>query len=642
MRESFLDGHGARPYPTGHEAATTPHTNSYGTGAAVVPTASDQATDRNGPGASEEVRPGQSRQRLFPFWLKLTLATGPLVVVPFAILAPIVLNELSLHQRRTHREIRLLVARDVATGLTDRIRRAEDHLRSIGHLLLDPSLEPGESETLVTHRLSGTSEIDELTLFDPNGRVYLELRDERLERPEVPITLPRSLRDKARALGSTATWDPEHRSTHLRVVQALERPNDGSHAGYVSGLVPLGPLEDHLETLSIAHLPPQSGRIVVVDEQLRPVAASHPLPLPWAASLAEHPLFDGYDHQLLEQESRPAITTEYEGEEAMVGSIAPVPGLAWAVAVESPRSHVYATVETIRRLFLICAAAALFVALVVAFVLARHLSNPIAQLVAFTRRLAARNFASRVHVQTQDEFRTLGGALNDAAEELETSEMTIKKDAEIRSDLGRYLPADLVDRVMSREQDMDLGGRRFEVTILFADVVGFTELSRRLNPDEIVLLLNELFSLLTEIVFRNSGTVDKFIGDCVMAMWGAPVRDDAHADKALRTAEDMLRWVETANAGWSTRFGVDVRLAIGLHSGPAVVGNVGSKTRMEYTAIGDTVNVAAQLEAIARPNQVLTTEDTVRLVNDRFPFRRIGERTLGGKEEALVLYELGS
>ena len=425
------------------------------------------------------------------------------------------------------------------------------------------------------------------------AKPFLELRDEQVERGGFLEVLPHALRERAREKESTTYWEPEVRQSHLSVIQPLERPEDGEHAGYISGLLPLAPVHRDLESLAVAHLPPEHGRIVVVDEALRPVAASPTLPPRWSHSLAEHPLFDGYDHQLLEQTTRPAITTEYQGEEEMVGSIAPIPGLAWAVVVEAPRSHVYATVESIRRLFLYCAAIALFVALMVALMLARHLSNPIKQLVVFSRQLAARRFSSRVEVVTQDEFRTLGSALNHAAEELAASEAAIQKEAEIRGDLSRYLPTELVDRVMSREQDMDLGGRRFEVTILFADVVGFTELTRELDPDKVVQLLNELFSLLTEIVFRNSGTVDKFIGDCVMAIWGAPVSATDHAENALIAADEMLRWVATANAGWSERFGVDVRLAIGVHSGPSVIGNVGSTTRMEYTAVGDTVNVAA-------------------------------------------------
>ena len=167
----------------------------------------------------------------------------------------------------------------------------------------------------------------------------------------------------------------------------------------------------------------------------------------------------------------------------------------------------------------------------------------------------------------------------------------------IRTDLGRYIPGELVDQIVRRERDMGLGGTRREISVLFADVVGFTPMTEQLEPEHIVTILNELFTILTQIVFRHGGTVDKFLGDCVMALWGAPTEQSDHASRAVEAAEDMLSWLETGNERWQETFGVTIQLAIGVHCGTAVVGNIGSEKRMEYTAIGDVVNVAARLEA---------------------------------------------
>ncbi|MBL8948889.1 MAG: adenylate/guanylate cyclase domain-containing protein, partial [Myxococcales bacterium] len=191
-----------------------------------------------------------------------------------------------------------------------------------------------------------------------------------------------------------------------------------------------------------------------------------------------------------------------------------------------------------------------------------------------------------------------------------------------------------------REQDMALGGAKRELTVMFADVVSFTPLTEKLSPTEVVALLNELFTIVTEIVFRHGGTIDKFVGDCVMALWGVPTAQPDHAARALAAAEEILSWLEAGNLTWQRKYGVRVQLAIGINSGEAVVGNIGSERRMEYTAIGDVVNVAARLEAIARPQQVLLTEATRAMAGSGFRYAELGTRTVAGRAEPLVLFEL--
>jgi class 3 adenylate cyclase len=264
----------------------------------------------------------------------------------------------------------------------------------------------------------------------------------------------------------------------------------------------------------------------------------------------------------------------------------------------------------------------------------------VAALVTQADHLAHRRFDQRVAITSGDELELLGHALGNAASELAASEARIQREIAIRGDLGRYLPAEIVERVVSREQDMHLGGQRRAITVVFADVVGFTPLTERLAAEDTVKLLNELFSLLTEIVFRHGGTIDKFMGDSVMAIFGAPTDQPDHAARALSCAEDMLRFLDTGNAGWLERYGVRIELAIGVSSGECVVGNIGSERRMEYTAIGDVVNTAARLEAIARPNQILVAEATARAAGDGFELVDRGERELPGKKATVRLFEV--
>ena len=176
--------------------------------------------------------------------------------------------------------------------------------------------------------------------------------------------------------------------------------------------------------------------------------------------------------------------------------------------------------------------------------------------------------------------------------------------------------------------------------VLFADVANFTPLVENQAAEDVVIILNELFTILTEIIFRHNGTVDKFIGDCVMALWGAPNSQPTHAAMALSAAEEMIRWLEVGNDSWQKRFGVTINLAIGVHTGEAVVGNFGSESRMEYTAIGDVVNVAARLETRARPQQILLSNATRLAAGDDFEFVALGRHKLAGRKADIELYEV--
>jgi class 3 adenylate cyclase len=125
-----------------------------------------------------------------------------------------------------------------------------------------------------------------------------------------------------------------------------------------------------------------------------------------------------------------------------------------------------------------------------------------------------------------------------------------------------------------------------------------------------------------------------------MAIWGAPREQPNHADLAVAAADDMMRWLETGNATWKQRFGVTIQLAIGIHTGEAVVGNIGSERRMDYTAIGEMVNIAARLESIARPGQILTTSQTREAAGEVYDYLEVGEHRLSERGKPLMLYEV--
>lgn len=206
---------------------------------------------------------------------------------------------------------------------------------------------------------------------------------------------------------------------------------------------------------------------------------------------------------------------------------------------------------------------------------------------------------------------------------------------------GRYVAPQVVSQILKNgEEGLKLGGNRRELTVLFVDIRGFTPLSERAEPEEIVEILNEYLDLTANCIFRFEGTLDKFIGDAAMAIFNAPLLLEDHQMKAVQAAWAMKEGSVELERRLTERFGFSVKFGIGIHTGQAVFGNIGSKTRMDYTAIGDTVNTAARLESNAKPGQIVLSESVYAAVKDRIEASSLGEIQVKGKEQGIIIYEL--
>ena len=209
--------------------------------------------------------------------------------------------------------------------------------------------------------------------------------------------------------------------------------------------------------------------------------------------------------------------------------------------------------------------------------------------------------------------------------------------------IGRYVSKNLAQTLLKDPQKLQLGGEDKELTVLFSDIVNFTPLSEGLKADELVEILNEYFDEMSQVVFAYDGTLDKFIGDAIMAFWGAPVSDEKHAEKAVLAAIDMQKraallrkkWKQESN-GWPP-----IHLRIGISTGNVVVGNIGSKERFDYTIIGDSVNVGARIESINKQyrTNILLSQYTAEHLPDSIPLREIDSMAVKGKTEPITVFE---
>ncbi len=212
-----------------------------------------------------------------------------------------------------------------------------------------------------------------------------------------------------------------------------------------------------------------------------------------------------------------------------------------------------------------------------------------------------------------------------------------KQKKEIRSAFGQYVQPEFVEQLIAQPDLLKLGGQKKRLTVLFSDIAGFTSISEKKEPEELVSFLNEYLGAMTDIIFEHSGTVDKYIGDAVMAFWGAPIGQDNHAELACQSTLKMMKKVKELapqNTNIHSRFGIA--------TGDMIVGNIGSYNRFNYTVLGDTVNLAARLEAANKQfgSSTMISEQTYEGVKEHFYCRQLDLLVVKGKTEPVRVFEL--
>jgi len=211
----------------------------------------------------------------------------------------------------------------------------------------------------------------------------------------------------------------------------------------------------------------------------------------------------------------------------------------------------------------------------------------------------------------------------------------------LRDVFKKYVSEKVVDEILKDPESAGLGGKRQNVTVMFGDLRGFTPMAEKMDPKELVKFLNEYFTAMTEIIFKNGGSIDKYIGDAIMALFGAPIRHKDDTLHCVQAALEMQRELERLNRKWA-RAGLNVqfKLGIGINTGEMVVGNLGSPQYMNYTVIGDNVNLAARLESNAKPGQVLVSKAVHDVVESRVVDVKLPPLLVKGKTEPVSVYEV--
>jgi adenylate cyclase len=299
------------------------------------------------------------------------------------------------------------------------------------------------------------------------------------------------------------------------------------------------------------------------------------------------------------------------------------------VAVAVPESRFTGPIAAIGKQTLLVSLGLLLLSLPIVYGVAKLISRPLIQLTGAVDNIKA----FKLHLPVGIDSFIL--EIRDLASALETMRKSLQA-------FGSYVPRPLVERMITNDISPALGGDRRELTLLFSDIEGFTSLSEGMPPEELTSDITEYFKRVSQVVLRTNGTVDKYIGDAVMAFWNAPVRNAQHAHDACLAALRCRSALRIFNRGRAERGRPEFKTRIGIHTGEAVVGNIGSADRMAYTAIGASVNLASRLEGLNKylGSSILVSETTRRRAGDEFVFRFAGRVVAKGTSSGGAVHEL--
>jgi adenylate cyclase len=334
-----------------------------------------------------------------------------------------------------------------------------------------------------------------------------------------------------------------------------------------------------------------------------------------------------------------------------VAQIAPFEAFGWYILVTEQQDAFYQTINQMYLQTVVILSVSSALALVLLLVFSYLVTQPLKNVVGAMREIISTNdLSKRVEVLYKDETGELGHTFNLMTGELDKANDLVKgyalqavvaqhKEQKIRNIFQKYVPKAVIDQFFASPEQMLVGEDRI-LALLFSDIRGFTTISEKMLPNEVVDSLNAYFSLMVDIIMRNHGVVDKYMGDAIMAFYGAPERTRHEAAEAVRSAFEMTDSLNDFNRWQSEKGRPGFRIGIGINYGVVTVGNIGSEKKMDYTVIGDMVNLGSRLEGLTKvyDQPLIISESVAKKVQDQYPCRLIDRVIVKGKTAGIGIY----
>jgi adenylate cyclase len=246
------------------------------------------------------------------------------------------------------------------------------------------------------------------------------------------------------------------------------------------------------------------------------------------------------------------------------------------------------------------------------------------------------------HFYTREDIDLLETLANHGAIAIENARLVdqMEKELIVRTNLSRYISPQVVEQIIKKDRQVNLGGNRKNVTVLISDIRHFTRITEIYSPDKLVQILNEYFTDMAKIIFENQGSLDKYIGDAIVAVFGSLIPLENAAQSAIRAAVQMMKRMNALNESWMQNYRLVMNIGIGINTGEVFLGNVGSPERMEFTVIGDTVNVASRFSDIAKEGQILISRNTLASLSSDIKYKELPPTVVKGKTGKLEVFEI--
>ena len=326
----------------------------------------------------------------------------------------------------------------------------------------------------------------------------------------------------------------------------------------------------------------------------------------------------------------------------------------WYILLSERSDVFYENANNIRKQMIYTIGATVIFAVGIILFFIKKLTDPIRNVVGTMKDITSNNdLSKRVRVEYDDEIGDLSGQFNHMIVNLELSDkltkeyawnqhLAQKREERIRHIFQKYVPGEVIDEVLKAKKDKLLIGKKQDATILFSDIRSFTTMAEGLPPEELVTVLNHYFNIMVSVIMDHNGIIDKFMGDAIMALFGAPVKYGDDPDQAVKTSLEMIHKLKVFNKELKLRGRRPWDIGIGLNTGNVVVGNIGSDQKMEYTCIGDTVNLASRLEGLTKQYGVpiIISEHTLNQTRTQIKTRELDKVRVKGKEQGVTVYEL--
>ncbi|HEX4923501.1 MAG TPA: adenylate/guanylate cyclase domain-containing protein, partial [Bdellovibrionales bacterium] len=371
--------------------------------------------------------------------------------------------------------------------------------------------------------------------------------------------------------------------------------------------------------------------IYLVDEKGQILAHPNEEWLTNAYSAADIPVVAAALRQSVRAKQEKAFTDPHDGRRIR-GAFAKT-AFDVTVIAQVDENVILEPARAVRRNVIMITGVVLSAAFFFVFLFSVTLTAPIERLVEMAREVARGNFDAKSDVNSKDEVGELAQAFDDMT-------IGLKERDKIKNVFNKFHGSSITEDLL--QGDLSLGGSNKEVTVFFSDIRDFTKFSEGHSPEEVVNMLNEYFAIMVGIINKNHGVVDKFIGDAIMAVWGAPKSTGNDQYNAVKACLEMRIALNELNERRAVRGQTPIKIGIGIHSGRAISGTIGSSERMEYTVIGDTVNMTSRIESSTKAfgTDLLVSDVTAELVKEKFILEFAGSAEVKGKSEALKLFKV--